>query len=431
MAIGQAGQEIVHSAKSEELRLTETAFTRKRRLTAKHMLSLIIQRIYRALQLVPDDYYEGLGELSVSKQAFSKARQNLNPEYVRRFADITAKIAAEDDMLDTYRGMRLIAIDGSDIALENSADSREVFGCSGPKKDAATALSSVAYGPLDHVIYDCRIDRYERDERDLAMLHVERLMELGLGGSLLLFDRWYPSAALITFLREKGFHFVMRARRKWNLEADAVETQGWISVSHNEKEVAVRVLKVLLSTGEVETLLTSLNQKQLPIRQAGELYFKRWGVETSFGLLKSKLQLENFSGKTAVSVKQDFYATVYLANLAAFIAGEADEQIQKSDAGKPLKYPRQANRNRTIYKLRQLFLSGFSFCDQCVKETMKSLVIISHLLLDTFFLQTNYLLAFKMYNNFSQPSYLKLQEYRWDNGINLTTTEGYGKIRAG
>lgn len=43
-----------------------------------------------------------------------------------------------------YHGMRLTAIDGTDIALENSAKLKETFGCSGPKRDATTALGSLA-----------------------------------------------------------------------------------------------------------------------------------------------------------------------------------------------------------------------------------------------------------------------------------------------
>lgn len=89
--------------------------------------------------------------------------------------------------------MRLIAIDGTDIALESSPALKEASGCSGPGKDAATALGSLAYGPLDHAIYDCQFAPYAADERDLAIKHMERLTELGLTGSLLLFDRWYPS----------------------------------------------------------------------------------------------------------------------------------------------------------------------------------------------------------------------------------------------
>ena len=79
--------------------------------------------------------------------------------------------------------MRLIAMDGTDIALENSAERKQGFGCSGSKKEAATALGSLAYGPLDHAIYDCQIAPYAADERDLAKLHMSRLLELGLGNS--------------------------------------------------------------------------------------------------------------------------------------------------------------------------------------------------------------------------------------------------------
>jgi hypothetical protein len=298
-----------------------------------------------------------MSSIPVSKQAFSQSRKYLNPEYVREFVGMTSELAAQDNAMPTYNGMRLIAIDGSDVALENTPELKEEFGCSGPKNDAATALCSIAYGPLDHVIYDCRIDRYDANERDLAKAHVKRLSELGLNGSLLLFDRYYPSAEFVAFLYESKFEFVMRIRSKFNLEADSIKTQDWINLNDNGKEYPVRILKVTLNTGETETLLTSLNQKQLPIRKASALYFERWKVETAYDLIKSKLELENFSGKSKVSVLQDFYATMYLANIAAFAAEEADEKIAGADKSKTLKYPRKASQTRTIAKLREIFLS--------------------------------------------------------------------------
>jgi hypothetical protein len=252
--------------------------------------------------------------------------------------------------------MTLIAIDGSDITLENTAELKEAFGCSGPKKNAATASCSIAFDPFNKGIYDCRIDRYDVDERVLAKAHIKRLRELNLGGSLLLFDRWYPSAEFVSYLYESGFGFLMRVRNNFNTQVDSIKTQGWINLMHGEKKHPVRVLKVILPTGETETLFTSLNQKQLPINQAGALYFERWKVETAYDLIKSKLELENFSGKTKVSVLQDFYATIYMANLIAFSADEADALITKQDEGKNLKYKRKANRNRCIAKFREKFL---------------------------------------------------------------------------
>jgi hypothetical protein len=372
-----AWERIEKCLKSTGLRLKATAFVRSRKLTAKLVLFLIMHRIYTSLQLDVDDFYEGIGCAHVSKQAFSKARQQLNPEFVREFFDDTAKLAAKDDTMPSYRGMRLIAIDGSDVALENSKELKKDFGCSGPRKDAATALCSIAYGPLDHVIYDCRIDRYEKDERDLARLHVARLKEIGLHKCLLLFDRWYPSAEFISFLRDEGFHFVMRVRSKWNLEADGVKTQGVISLDCDGKSVPVRVLKVKLPTGKMETLLTSLSQKQLPLAKAAELYFRRWAVETAFDLIKSKLELENFSGKTSVCVKQDFYATMYLANLALFLAAESDEKIARADAGKRLKYPRKSSCNRTVHLLRKAFIRLLLEPDKALRNAMLQRIVDS------------------------------------------------------
>jgi len=356
MAIDETQQIIETCKQSDNLRLNNNAFTRERHLGAKNILQVILHRIYHSLQLTLEKYFDKMCEPSVSKQAFSQGRKHLNPEYVRSFADMTSRIAAADQTSQSYNGMRLIAFDGSDVALENAPELKEAFGCSGPKKNAATALASIAFGPLDQMIYDCRIDRYDTDERTLAKEHVLRLTELGLKGSLLLHDRWYPSAEYIAFLYESGFHFVMRVRSKFNLEADAINTQGYIHLNHEGKEYPVRVLKIILNTGETETLLTSLNQKQLPIRNAGALYFERWKVETAYDQLKSKLELENFSGKTKISVLQDFYATIYLANMAAFAAEEADKRIAESDSDKDLKYDRKANRNRSISKFRDIFL---------------------------------------------------------------------------
>ena len=376
MAIENTHNSIETCLDDPDLRLHDNAFTRERSLGAKNILHILLHRIYHSLQLCLDKYFGGINIIPVSKQAFSQSRKYLNPEYVRRFVDMTSELAAQDNAMPSYNRMRLIAIDGSDVALENTPELKEAFGCSGPKNDAATALCSIAYGPLDHVIYDCRIDRYDADERDLAKAHVKRLAELGLSRSLLLFDRGYPSAEFISFVYESGFQFVMRVRNKFNLDADSIKTQGWINLKHDNKQYPVRILKVVLDNGETETLLTSLNQKQLPVRNAGTLYFKRWTVEMAYDLIKSKLELENFSGKTKVSVLQDFYATMYLANIAAFAAEEADEQVAMADKNKELKHSRKASRTRTISKLRDVFLEVITEQDATKRNTMLNKLVL-------------------------------------------------------
>ena len=71
-------------------------------------------------------------------------------------------------------------------------------------------------------------------------------------------------------------------------------------------EIKVRFVSVILSTGEVEVLATSLMEESIQREDFQQLYFLRWGVETFFSLIKGRLNLENFTGKTLESVQQDF-----------------------------------------------------------------------------------------------------------------------------
>jgi len=60
-----------------------------------------------------------------------------------------------------------------------------------------------------------------------------------------------------------------------------------------------------------------------------ELYHLRWGIEGLYALIKGRLNLENFTGKTALSVKQDFYATIFISGLESILTQEADLKLAK------------------------------------------------------------------------------------------------------
>ena len=66
-------RELLHNCKNDsDLRLKESAFTRKRKLGAERMLHMLLHRLAGPLQLELDAYCEFLEEEPVSKQAFSK-----------------------------------------------------------------------------------------------------------------------------------------------------------------------------------------------------------------------------------------------------------------------------------------------------------------------------------------------------------------------
>jgi hypothetical protein len=60
------------------------------------------------------------------------------------------------------------------------------------------------------------------------------------------------------------------------------------------------------------------------------------------------LELENFSGKTEHTVLQDFYATIFIANVALACAALADEEIAKADKAAPLTMSQNASSNASV-----------------------------------------------------------------------------------
>lgn len=114
---------------------------------------IILQCSPFALQIRLDDFFEEIGhrEAVVSKQAFSKARTNLDPDIVKGSYVLTVQTMLECDDLELYKGRyRLCAIDCSDLALDNAEELLEHFGGSGKNKDCAMAKASLCYDPLNN-----------------------------------------------------------------------------------------------------------------------------------------------------------------------------------------------------------------------------------------------------------------------------------------
>lgn len=144
----------------------------------------------------------------------------------------------------------------------------------------------------------------------------------------------------------------MRCKRKWNCIVDEMQRDDF-RLELNQ-EVSLRIIRVLLPSGEVETLLTNLFE--LPYEQFMSLYFRRWPVETKYDILKNKLELCNFTGCSPNAILQDFWAGIHLANIAALAKAEADLAIQPSRAASDNKFTYQANIAQLIGTLKDQFI---------------------------------------------------------------------------
>jgi hypothetical protein len=65
------------------------------------------------------------------------------------------------------------------------------------------------------------------------------------------------------------------------------------------EEITVRFIRVVLDTGEIEILATSLSEDLFCAVEFKELYFMRWGTETFFLKVKERLR----SNSTNIYIK--------------------------------------------------------------------------------------------------------------------------------
>jgi hypothetical protein len=86
----------------------------------------------------------------------------------------------------------------------------------------------------------------------------------------------------------------------------------------------VRLIRVRLPTGNIEVLMTSLlDPDTYPADAFAELYHLRWAQEECYKCFKSRVEVENWSGKSALTICQDFHAKVLALNLTAVLASTA------------------------------------------------------------------------------------------------------------
>ncbi len=76
--------------------------------------------------------------------------------------------------------------------------------------------------------------------------------------------------------------------------------------------LTLRLVTVRLATGELEVLAATSWTKRFSHGGPGNSCHHRWGIETYYGLVKGRLDLENFSGLSAEAVRQDVQATVFI-----------------------------------------------------------------------------------------------------------------------
>lgn len=325
-------------------------FTRKRNLPFPKLCVFLLGIVRECLSVAFRRFTEKIGEeITMTQQSLSEARDKIRWEAFASLSHTLGKFAYTGDY-ERWNGYRVWGTDGSKFALPNHPSLAETFG---DEKGSPMARGSVLYDVINYTVFDGQIEPLSVDERTLAKRHIDALSErmgIHIEKELIIYDRGYPSEDLIDYHEINGIFYLMRVRAKFNLDVDKQKSNdGYVYIGKHK----VRVIKVTLDTGEIETLLTNLTENF----DFKELYFLRWGVEKAFDVLKNTLEIENFSGKTETAIRQDFHIHIIASIMLAAAFWEAQEIVDEERNSNPdTKYEYKVNMAQAVSILRDYLI---------------------------------------------------------------------------
>ena len=356
-------------------------FTRNRKLTVSRLI-VMIMRFKSSIQREADRFFkevlkEDFNIREVTKGAFTTARSKLNPWAFKRLNEVAIDTFYAQAPIHTWKGKRVLAVDGTTLVLPNHPTIKEKYGEHefGPKANSKLSLAtaSTLYDCLNLIAIDSELASYEIGERELLLKHLNKVKE----SDVLLLDRGYPCFWLLFLLKAKKIDFCIRMKNKWWLKVN-----DFIKSSEKEKivtfklpkkdynklsdhpeirdtEIKCRLVKIVLETGETEVLCTSLlDFQEYKHEEFKELYNIRWKAEEGYKLLKSRIEVERFSGKTAIAVEQDFYAKNFLLSLTAIYSHPIEERVVKEfKADEKRKHNQKINRTNAIANTQDILIS--------------------------------------------------------------------------
>lgn len=306
----------------------------------------------RGLQTELDDFFGSLTHpmgwvRAVSKSAFSQARKKILPSAFRALNDLLLTQWEESVAVPRWHGFRLLAGDSTTFRLPALPEVIHEFGVHGDRWGGETPMSQV-FGLMDvtsGLLIHAELWRSDAREREM-LAHCVPQLRLD---DLLILDRGFPAYWLFAWLLENERHFCMRVRdgaagmRQLAHFFQSRTTEAVVPIevpgaalrkaaaqgfSIRQRRFSVRLIRVPLSSGQDEYLVTSLlDHQQFPAHEFADLYHRRWRIEECFKVLKCRLAVEHFSGELPVAIEQDFLAKVWLGNLVASFAYQAHAQL--------------------------------------------------------------------------------------------------------
>jgi hypothetical protein len=357
-------------------------FSRKRKLGFPETIYLMINMIKRSLKVEIQDFLEyGLGhKISYTKMAFVLQRKKIKSVVFEVWNQLLTNCFYHyyEGSAKKWNDFLLVAVDGTTAYLPDKPEVRDYFGVQKNQYvEVPMARIMKFYDVLNHITIFSKIVPITVGEQSIVSSFVEQLPI----NSISIYDRGFPSYLVMYLLnnQESMRHFVMRCKADFNLKVkefvasnqkdivvNLFPTKDAIKKLHNygysvtkDTPIRIRMVKVILDTGETEVLLTNLyNEDIFKTSCFKKLYFKRWGVETSIGFDKNTMQIEEFSGQSVKSIEQDFYISIFVLNLQSLLEKQCQSEMEQKNIERKLNY--KINKNVSIGSMKHRIVKLFT-----------------------------------------------------------------------
>jgi hypothetical protein len=351
-------QEVIPPSQIEELLETYQMWEERERKTnmvtmvywliALHLYpSLSQRRVYgkmvSGLRTIRDDVAEQIP----ARSALSYRREQLAREVLEElFGQVAGPKATEQTQGAFWKGMRLLALDGTVESVADTAANRETFRYSSDDEIShspfpqARLLLLIECGT--HLICDVEISSCRQAEATGARLLLERAE---LAHSLILWDSGFHWSWAIFEVRASGGHVLGRLRSNVLLCACEYLLDGsyltWIYQDQDHRRGERMVVRVITYTftdsrvpgaGEqVYRLVTTLlDPFDFPAKEVAVLYHERWHVEVVIDETPTHLRLSarTLRSLTPEGVIQEIYALLLAHLVVRTLMLQAAEQAQ-------------------------------------------------------------------------------------------------------
>jgi len=430
--IKESVETIRKKCKDEKYKTESVRFTRERKLTQVDMVWYLTMQKGRTTSIELDGYLEeknGGYEAEITKQAFSKQRQYLKPEiFVDLYGDYLKSFYQKTpEEVRKYKGHIVLAVDGSMFEIPNTKELREEYKAqinSSKDRISARARVSMIYDLENKFAVNALITDCGKGEDTLAYENIENAKEIiDLRKSIIIFDRGYPSVELIMHLEKNGIKYICRLqsqmyeREKRGMKTDdewieiqldgnrrrKIKDKELLAAAKAKKRQRARLSRVVLNTGEIEYLLSNIEKEIISEEEMKDAYYKRWQAEIGYDILKNKMHLENFTGRTKITIEQDFYAQMYTYNLLQDIKNDANAKVQEEKKDKQLKYEYKPNINILAGNLKNILIKIMFIESDEEKERFYKTIIDK---------AKKNLVAIRPNRNFERKEYGGMNKYR-------------------